>query len=316
MFEKLLMRWHLVLLEPFGVLALALVAFVALALVRRSLMHRHSAPTTSARVPRSLRFTAGLVAISWITTDLVRVLLFPPPTSPWWQFALPLLVCAVGSASLLIPRSDSRPATGASPLRRTWRSFSPAWLISLCLVLLSALFAVTTWAGILAGSGATGSTYLEFRNGGGVTNFYGWGYGAAVLAASTLLSVIVFLVLRKISSRRFADPSSIALDTAQRRTSSSTLILLSCAALALTLGSAVQSIGNSGTGESGMSLPGSSVLVWGSGYESLAFLLIWSGWALQLCALLALFAVTAGWQLHPRGVRVLSTPHRLEQACA
>lgn len=291
MIEKLLDRWMLLPLAP-GVELVAALLLLGVAVLIGGARHPGGSGESRASLPGVARVTSMAVIVLWVLDVAARALWVRFPTVAWWSLLLPLVVAAAGIAALLVFRrrtGTSRVGVPSMPaVRRTWRSFASGratlavGLVALVLVL------VTIAAGSASIADDTGARVFLPLADNGVSSFYGWALGGPVLIGVALLTVASFVALSAIAARPFVSPTTVALEVEQRRISSNAVVCIAGSAFALTLGGAVQIIGQAGAA-------GAGDAVWATGFSAFASVFIWTGWALQVSALAALIALTIGW---------------------
>lgn len=289
MIDKLIERWFLLPLAPGAVLVIGLLLFGAVALCSRA---RRSAGASRA-IPSTVRLTAAAVIVAWALGMVAQIFWIRFPTISWWSLALPLVVSAVGFAVAMNHKGSSTVRTGTPALvgvRRTWRSFASPGLLATGGGLVAMLVVVTVTAGAASVRDENGAFIFLELAGNGTSSFYGWALGIPVLLGLALLTTVAIVTLSITAARPFADPSTVKAESSGRRMLTNALLLTATAATALTLGGALQIIGQAGSG-------GVSDAQWSTGFSSFATFFIWSGWALQVASFAVLAALSMGWTL-------------------
>jgi hypothetical protein len=281
--EKLLERWMLLPFAPGAELVVGAVVFGAVALVLRK------RPSIE-RAPRALRLAAGVVVVGWAVDVVAGVVWVRFPAVPWWSLVTPLLLAAVGLAIVAV-RGGKREARAGVPalpaVRRTWRTFASSGLLATAAVIAAVLVLVTLIAGTASIADENGALIFLPLAGGGVSTFYGWALGGPVLVGTLLLAASTVACLSAVAASPFSGPHTVQAETRQRRVTSDAVAMLTLAALALTLGGALQTVGHAGAGEV-------NDVVWSTGFSAFAPFFVWTGWALQVSSLAALIALAAG----------------------
>lgn len=248
-------------------------------------------PTATSRVAAS---AALLALVGWILGSASDMLLAELPAATWWRYAAPIVGAAVGTAILLIAvaRTPTHVEACVAPTaRRTWVSFANPRELRGAIATGVTLIVVSVLAG-LASSAADGGWYSRLTlDGGGSASFFGWTYGLPVVAATAVLAGLGWTTLSLTSRRPYSHPDAVALETAQRRATTTAVLRLSFGALLLSLGGALHFIGDAGLGSAGLDYPGVGTFVWSAGYFSFAPTILWVGWGMQVTAVAILIRI-------------------------
>lgn len=298
MIEKLIERWPMFFSDQIAPLAIASLLVVVLVIARRlsPSLKRH----TYSRISNKFRVLSIAVIVAWAFGYAAVAVFFSAPRVLWWENALPVTVAALGMFALLLVGKSAAdvPTVQGSVVRRTWRSFCPTWLPVSTAVLAFLLIALTLAAGAASSPDDEGKyVLLEFKMGGGSTNFYGWTYGVPVLVAMILMLSMTILNLRAVALPRFQSPATVVTETAQRRDASFVLSALALGTMLLTLGGALRRTAGGGLGWSGVELAGTGEVFWsGAGFTAIAPTMLWVSQGLCLIGFVLLLLIALGWR--------------------
>lgn len=234
----------------------------------------------------------------------------------WWVFALPVVAAIVCFTVLivLLPREDSKQEAPVAPVRaRGWLTFSRKreWVTGGVVVSLLVLTCVVAGA---ASSPDDDGWYslIEIPVGdldSGAATFFGWAHGVPVLITTALLTTLLVAILSLNSRRPYMRPETVEAESAARRATAKTVVLLYIASLLLPLGGAWSMTGYAGLGSVGVGIPGVGEFMYSTGYAAIAPLIVTAGGVAQVSAVvLLLLTARAGMTPRRRASVPVATP--------
>lgn len=296
MLEKLLDRWYLIPLAPGMEVVIAALLVGVLGFVFRKRLK--VAAGAQLRVSTGIRLVAGSMILASIMDLTVRMLTWAAWEVRWWEYALPLAVAAAGILLTIVttPRFVHRAGVPAGiGLRRNWVSYTDRAPLAMSAAVAVLLVIITVACGLASSPDDLGRYSILVDDGGGYGTFYGWAYGVPVLVSLVALLAVLWFALHRLALPPFSNPIAVEQETVQRRIASTATVWVAGSALVLTLGCIVNSVGYSGSGTTGVGIPGVGDFMWRSGFASFAEFFIWSGWALEVSAFMCLFLLVLGF---------------------